>query len=191
MSGTRRTTRSESGRQLRKPTPAACCANWDRGAKGPRRGSQEFRRVVARRNETRLGGAGGPVGRIRDEAAEHNGRAVDRARKLIIRGLSGLRGGVGAVLLREQEVERDRGRAGVFELVDELREALARPWPLAELLERFLVDLNDADRPVECVRTGLPALVLVENKVLHHGACGGANDAGQHASRQAAVVVAA
>jgi len=95
------------------------------------RGSQEFRRVVARCNETRLGGARGPVRRIRDEAAKDDRRAVDRARKLIVRGLSGLRAGVGAVLLREQEVECDRGRPRVFELIDEFGKALARPWPLA------------------------------------------------------------
>ena len=42
MSGTRRTTRSESGRQLRKPTPAACWASWDKGASAPGEGVRNF-----------------------------------------------------------------------------------------------------------------------------------------------------
>ena len=88
-------------------------------------------------------------------------------------------GGVGAVLFREQEVERDRGDPGVLQRIHQRRETLARPWPLTEPLERFFVDLNDAHGLVERVGARLPALVLVENQVLHDGAGGRANDAGQ------------
>ncbi len=179
MSGTRRTTRSASGRQLRKPTPAACGASWERGAKAPGEGGQELRRVVAGGDETRFGGAAGPDGRIGDEAAKDDRRAVDCVREHIVRGLSGRRGGVVAVLFREQEVEHDRGGPGVLQRLHQRREALAPPRPLAKPLERFIVDRDNAHGLVERVGARLPALVLVEHQILHHRARGRANDAGQ------------
>ena len=85
------------------------------GRQSPGRRGQEVGRVVAGGDETRLGGAG-PARRIRDEAAEDDGRALYRMRERVVRRLSSRRGVVGAVFLREQEIEGDRRNPGVLSL---------------------------------------------------------------------------
>ena len=58
-----------------------------------------------------------------------------------------------------------------------------RPRPLPEPLERFVVDRDDADGLVEGVSSRLPALVLVEDQILHHGPCRRADDSGEQRQR--------
>ena len=83
----------------------------------------------------------------------------------------------------EQEIERDRGGPGAFQRVDKRGKTLARPRPLPEPLERFFVDRDNADGLVERVRARLPALVLVEHQILHHGARRRADDACEQRQR--------
>ena len=183
MSGTRRTTRSESGRQLRKPTPAACWANSRQRRERARRRGQKLRRIVAGGDETRLGGICGAVRRFGDPAAQDDRHGFDRARKGVVRGLAGRRVCVGAVLFREQEIEHNSRGPGAFQRFRERRHAVARPWPLPKALQRFLVDIDDADGLVERVGARLPALVLVEDQVLNHRARRRADHSGNERER--------
>ena len=108
--------------------------------------------------------------------------SIDRA-KTASGVLSGWGRGVAAVLFREQEIECDRRDPGAFQRVDKRGEALARPRPLPEPLERFVVDRDDADGLVEGVRSRLPALVLVEDQILHHRPRRRADDSGEQRQR--------
>ena len=146
------------------------------GSQSPRRGGQEFRRVVAGGDETCLGGAAGPNGRVGDEATKDDRRAVDRAREHIVRGLAGRRVGVGAILSENRKSNTIAAAPGVLQRLHQRREAVSRPRPLPELLEQFVVDIDDADGLVERIGTRLPALVLVEDQVLNHGARRRADD---------------
>ena len=144
---------------------------------------QKLRRIVAGGDEARLRGICGAVRRVGDEAAQDDRRAVDSARKGVIRGLAGRRAGVGAVLFGEQEVECDRRSPGALQRLHERGEAVARPRPLPEAPQRLVVDIDDADGLVECVGARLPALVLVEDQVLNHRARRRARDAGNERER--------
>ena len=113
--------------------------------------------------EARLGLGDGRSLRRGDEA-EHDRRLADRlGEDLVVGGklldlLSQARqslrlrpeaervGGRHAIGLGEHHVEADRGRAIGGELVDEVGEHRARPGPLAHLLQRVLVDIDDAHR---------------------------------------------
>ena len=79
--------------------------------------------------------------------------------------------GRGAVGLGEHHVEGDGGGAHLGQPVDDARDQGARPRPLAELLERGVVDVEDAHRRLGRVeRARLEALEAVEHQVaqLHH-----------------------
>ena len=68
------------------------------------------------------------------------------------------------VRLGEQDIECDGGRAHVREPVDQFGDPVARPWPLAELAQRGLIDVDDPNRQIlESPRRD--ALVLVERRV--------------------------
>ena len=150
---------------------------------GPGRRRQELRCVVACSDESRFDRAAGAVGRVGDEAPKDDWRAVDRPGEGAVGRLGGRRAGVGAVLLRKQEIEGDRRSPGAFQRLDKRGKALARPWPLPEPLERFVVDCDDADGLVERVRPRLPTLILVEDQILHHRPRRRADDASKQRER--------
>jgi hypothetical protein len=56
-------------------------------------------------------------------------------------------GGVEPVRLRKHRVERDHDGAQSGQLGDEGCDPGPRPWPLAELLKAFVVDIDDGNRP--------------------------------------------
>ena len=114
MSGTRRTTLSSSGRQLRKPMPAACCASSGSGMRSPGDGAKNFAASSPAVDKSRLRRTARVIRHIGDEAAQDNGPVVHRSRKGAIGGLVRRSGGVAAVLFREQEVECDRRGSGAF-----------------------------------------------------------------------------
>ena len=149
----------------------------------PRPRRQELCRVVAGGDESRLDGAAGAIRQLGDEAPEDDGRVIHRPRKGCIGSVVGRGRGVGAVLFREQEIEHNRRGPGAFQRLDKRGEALARPRPLPEPLEQFVVDRDDADGLVERIRSRLPALVLVEDHILHHGAHGRADNSSEQRQR--------
>ena len=74
----------------------------------------------------------------------------------------------------EYNIECDDRRTHCAEFGDELSQLLARPWPLAELGQRGLVDINDADRqillfarpyPLQLIKTGI-AQILQEGRII-------------------------
>ena len=183
ISGTRRTTLSASGRQLRKPTPAACCASSGTGDRSPGKGVRNFAASSPAVTNPALGEALGAIGQLGDEAAEDDGRRRPSTAQRRVGSVVGRGRGVAAVLFREQEIEGDRRDPGAFQRVDKRGEALARPRPLPEPLEQFVVDRDNADGLVECVRARLPALVLVEDQILHHRPRGRADNSSEQRQR--------
>jgi hypothetical protein len=94
---------------------------------------------------------------------------VHRPRKDAIGSLVRRGGGVAAALFRDQEIEGDGCSPGAFQRINKRGEALARPRPLPESLERFVVDFDDSDGLVERIRAWAPALVLIEELILDSG----------------------
>jgi hypothetical protein len=60
------------------------------------------------------------------------------------------------------DVERDDCGPGVAQPVDELREKGARPWPLADLSEAVVVDVDDADWRLRLSLTWCRLLIEIE-----------------------------
>ena len=72
--------------------------------------------------------------------------------------------GVGrqAVEFREHGIEADHDRAQLCEVGHHLGQQMARPRPLADRLQAFVVDIDDRDR-ARCVRPRLQVLVQIES----------------------------
>ena len=160
--------------------PAACCASSGRGMRSPGIWRQELRCVVAGGDKSRLGRS-----RWRHWAAPRRScrgqrppSSIDRAK-----AASGVLS-AGAVASPRSFSENRKSNAiaaapARFNASTSARKALMRPRPLPEPLERFVVDRDDADGLVEGVRARLPALVLVEDQILHHGPRRRADDASE------------
>ena len=127
-------------------------------------------------------GLGQRGGVRRSDEAEHHGALADRlGEDLVVAGelldllpepresvrLRPVAQRVGrrhAVGLGEHHVEADRRRAARDKLVDEFGKHGARPRPLPDLLQRLLVDIDDAHRQsrIECAR--VEPLIGVEDE---------------------------
>ena len=59
--------------------------------------------------------------------------------------------GIEPVGLGKHHVERDHDGAEPGQFIDQIRDPGPRPWPLAELLQALVVDINDDDRPCRFV----------------------------------------
>ncbi len=123
------------------------------------------------------------VGGRREERAENHrqpGNGVGEG-DIPVRALLAVRGLVGAmrrrlrasllvlarlILLGKKDVEADRGGVRFRQGVDQRRHRPSRPRPPADAPDRFVVDVDDPDRLIECVGSRPPALVLIEDEVL-------------------------
>ncbi len=74
----------------------------------------------------------------------------------------------GAVRLGEDGVEPDHRRALIAQRGDQVRHHRARPRPLTQLAEAFLVDVDDDDRALALRLPRLHAVVGVEGAHAHH-----------------------
>ena len=122
---------------------------------------QERPGVIAGGRESGLDGR--PRALIGEGHPKHDPPFRDRVRKLLVAGrfLSIRR----PLRLGEQHVEDDGGGARAGEVVDQLCDPRARPRPLPEPPQRFVVDRDDADRALGIVNSGRPALESVEFEV--------------------------
>ncbi len=79
----------------------------------------------------------------------------------IARDPLGETGGRGSVGFGKHDIERDRLRPGIGQTPGQVGNIGARPGPLAEAAERFLVDIDDSDGRV-LIGTRRRALIAVE-----------------------------
>ena len=148
-------------------------------------GRDQGRRRIADEGESGLGREarlGAVVGR-REIRAEDDGTALNGLSKsgVAIGALLTARRRIGAmaaalgalrdiagslVLLGKQVVEPDGGDVRLDERIDQIRHLPARPGPSADQVNRFVVDVDDADRLAEVVGPRLPPLVLIEDQVV-------------------------
>jgi hypothetical protein len=125
----------------------------------------------------------------RGDEAEHDGRVADRLGQDLVVGRKLLHllaqtrervgfgpevqrvGGRQTVGLGEHHVEADGRRAVFAEFPDKVGENGARPGPLAHALQRFLVDVDDADGEagIESARADLLVGVEHERSQPRHG----------------------
>ena len=135
--------------------------------------------VALKRRAVRHGGAG--LGLGQNEPGHHRGLRDGGGENAVVRWqdshrvpkrehLEGRRPqlqrllGRAAIRFREHDIEGDRRGAGRGEALDQVRQVRARPRPLADAGERFVVDIDDLDRQVRIVGARREALVGVERQ---------------------------
>ena len=165
--GTRRTIPSRSGTMVKRPRPAAASSSTLTLRSSPPNLNSQGVGVLAKHGE-----AGDRqllveirVNVVSPGFAEHHARLPDGvsedpiiagqrlqlfARRLVKTAeIIGGDVGIEPVRLGENHVERDHDRAHPGQSVDDIGDARARPWPLAEpgIGQALLVDVDDGDRP--------------------------------------------
>ena len=75
-------------------------------------------------------------------------------------------GGGGSVRFGEDHVENDRGGTEVSQLLHQTGQYRAWPGPLADFCQAVIIDINNANRYVQC-GSGFPLLKAVEHKIAH------------------------
>ena len=163
--GTRRTMPSRSGSMVSRPRPAGRLFQHRHVAQQARKLEHEALRVLAQHREPghrkRLVEFADDLGK--PGFAQHHARAPHRigenlivARQLaqlapgrLIEIAEGVGGGIGIepVGLGEDDVEGDHHGAEPGQIGDHVRDARARPRPLAELGQAGFVDIDNGDRP--------------------------------------------
>ena len=149
-----------------KPDTAGCFLKNGNVAQQAREIQEERRRVGAERRDPaqRSSGLIDRDGRSQAGRSEHGSRGSHGIRQHLIvagqRSKPGLRrliqtaivleGDIGRQPVRfgEYDVERDRHGAEFGELRNDVGDEVARPGPLAEAFETFLVDIDNDDRPL-------------------------------------------
>ena len=164
--GTRRTMPSRSVRMLNRPRPAAACSRTGMLRSSPGKLNRNgFGSPPSAATPTDGGCASGCGTDDRQAGlAEHDPRLLDgvghdlvvarQRAQLVPRLLVEIAIDVRRerrrqpVRLGEDDVEGDRGGAELGQPRDQVGDARARPRPLAELAQAFLVDIDDDDRPL-------------------------------------------
>ena len=177
--GTRRTMPSRSGLIVNRPRPAAACSstgtlrsrpgksNMKRCGSSPSIASPGHRqRLVERGDFLRQAGFAEHDARASDGVGEDLVVARQRAQLgagflVEIAERVGRIGGIEPVGLRKHRVERDHDGAQPRQFGDEVGDPRPRPWPLAELFQALVVDIDDGDRPCGLL-AGIDALEKVK-----------------------------
>ncbi|WEK52491.1 MAG: hypothetical protein P0Y66_11195 [Candidatus Kaistia colombiensis] len=155
---------SSAGTLATAPAKFAMNGPWVVAGGGEAGLERRQRRAAARQRQAEHGGRRGK--RLGEDAVMRRrlaDRGGDQPRLLRRQALDHFLGRT-LIRFREQHVEGDRGRPRLAQLAGQLGQHGARPGPLADRLQRRLVDVNDEDRMLRLRRHRRHALVKVESK---------------------------
>ena len=145
---------------------------------------QEKHGIVAGAREAGLDGRNDARRHFGQELPEHDRPSHQSLRESGVAGaLRGVRP-LAALVLGEQEVDRQRRGVGLADRINQGRHGGARPRPLPEPPDRLVVDLDDPDRSARRIDARAPTLELIEQQVLYVGAQRSRNEAPRRRRRE-------